>query len=112
MIESYSFGSITVDGKTYSSDLIIYPERIDSSWWRKVGHSVCLEDLEAVLEYEPEILIFGKGKPGYMDVPKRVQDELRRRGIEIRIFNTTEAVKEFNKSYKLKKIVAALHLSC
>ncbi|MDL1969074.1 MAG: hypothetical protein LWW97_11200 [Deltaproteobacteria bacterium] len=36
MIESYSFGSIVVDGRKFISDLIIYPDgRIEASWWRK-----------------------------------------------------------------------------
>jgi hypothetical protein len=38
MIDKYSFGSITIDGRTYDTDVIIYPERIDDRWWRKEGH--------------------------------------------------------------------------
>jgi hypothetical protein len=38
MIESYKFGEIIITGKKYDSDLIIYPDHIDSSWWRKEGH--------------------------------------------------------------------------
>jgi len=34
MIESYSFGQMVIDGQEYTSDLIIFPDRINSSWWR------------------------------------------------------------------------------
>jgi len=34
MIESYAFGSIVVDGRKFTSDLIIYPDgHIDTFWW-------------------------------------------------------------------------------
>ncbi len=48
-IEHYSFGTITIDGKSYTSDVIIYPERVDSSWWRKQGHSLHIVDLKDVI---------------------------------------------------------------
>jgi hypothetical protein len=28
MIDSYDFGAIVIDGKRYSSDVIIYPDRV------------------------------------------------------------------------------------
>jgi hypothetical protein len=31
-IESYSFGKITIDGELFTSDVILYPDRIDSNW--------------------------------------------------------------------------------
>jgi len=38
MIESYKFGEILIDGVTYTSDVIIYPDSVDFKWWRKEGH--------------------------------------------------------------------------
>ncbi|HID32748.1 MAG TPA: hypothetical protein EYP24_05165, partial [bacterium (Candidatus Stahlbacteria)] len=49
-IESYQFGRITVDGKTYHSDIIIYPDRIVSSWWRGEGHYLKKVDIEEILK--------------------------------------------------------------
>lgn len=31
-IDHYSFGKIIINGKTYPSDVIIYPDSVDSSW--------------------------------------------------------------------------------
>lgn len=46
MIESYTFGRMTVNGKHYSADLIIYPNgRLQDSWWRKEGHRLQLADI-------------------------------------------------------------------
>ena len=36
MIEKNEFGAIRVDGKTYTTDIIIYPDgRVSDNWWRK-----------------------------------------------------------------------------
>ena len=60
-VEHYSFGKITIDGQTYTSDVIIYPERVDSSWWRKQGHNLQIEDMAGVIKAEPGVVIIGTG---------------------------------------------------
>jgi len=112
MVDSYSFGRITVDGVLYRSDLIIYPERVDSGWWRESGHSLGLGDLGEVLRYAPQVLIVGQGKFGRMKVEREVVEEARRRGIELRACPTEEAVREYNHRCGEAKVVAALHLTC
>jgi len=39
VIDGYSFGRIVVEGKEYTSDLIIYPDHIQGDWWREEGAS-------------------------------------------------------------------------
>ena len=112
MIDSYSFGSITVDGRRYSSDVIIYPERVDSSWWRKEGHNLCLDDLQEVLRYQPEVLIIGRGKPGLMAVGADLIEQLSERGIAVQAAPTAKAVKLYNRLSPGRRVVAALHLTC
>ena len=111
LIDSYSFGRIVIDGKTYTSDLIIFPGRVLSPWWRKEGHLLQMEDLEEVLREGPDVLIVGRGYSGVMKVPQGLIDELARLGIDVIAERTTEAVKIFNE-YKGKGVVAALHLTC
>lgn len=36
-IAGYRFGRIDIDGRTYTSDVIITPERVIDSWWRQRG---------------------------------------------------------------------------
>jgi len=45
MIEHYEFGHIVIRGKSYSSDVIIYPDHVDSDWWREEGHRLSPVDL-------------------------------------------------------------------
>ena len=112
MIDSYSFGHIVVDGKPYSADVIIYPERVEASWWRKEGHNLCLDDIRAVLDTQPEVLVIGMGKPGLMKVPQSLQEDIRRRGVDLFVESTSAAVKKYNQIAPTKRTVAALHLTC
>ncbi len=45
MINSYRFGKIVVNGRNYSSDVIVFPDRIQGSWWRHKGHELSLKDI-------------------------------------------------------------------
>jgi hypothetical protein len=111
-IESYRFGRIKVDGREYRTDLLLLPDRILDSWWRREGHNLCLEDLEQALASRPEVLVIGQGKPGLMKVPAELAGELRRRGIEVFAAPTEQAVQEYNRLREGRRTVAALHLTC
>ncbi len=111
-IEHYSFGKITINGKTYTSDVIIYPGRVDSSWWRKEGHYLQVVDLTDVINAKPEVLIIGTGYSGVMVVPKETISHLESKGIEVHVARSEKAVEMFNKLQKEKIVIAALHLTC
>ena len=113
IIESYSFGYIKVNGKEYNKDLIIYPDKISSNWWRKQGHLLVLEDLMDVIDYKPDKLVIGKGDPGMMDVPGIIITELMKQNIKVISKPTKEAVNIFNQLIeKNEKVVGAFHLTC
>lgn len=111
-IEDYSFGKIIINGKTFTKDLIIFPERIEPSWWRKEGHLLQIEDLEDVIKEKPELLIIGTGYYGVMRVPEEVVNALKKQGIEVIIKKTAEAVEIYNKRDRTKKTIICLHLTC
>ncbi|RKY39434.1 MAG: hypothetical protein DRP75_02175 [Candidatus Omnitrophota bacterium] len=112
-IESYSFGLMVVEGRRYEQDLIIFPDRVKTNWWRKQGHSVCIEDLKEVREYKPEILIVGTGAYGLMQVEPSLKRELKNEGIEVIAWPTKEASEIFNKYIQEKRrVIGAFHLTC
>jgi len=112
MIEDYKFGEINISGKTYRSDVIIYPEHIDANWWRKSGHSVEIDDLKGVIDAGPEVIIIGTGQPGLMRVKKETEEQIKKLGIEMIILPTKEACEEYNRITNTKKVIACLHLTC
>lgn len=112
MIESYAFGKMVVDGCIHTSDLIIFPDHMQSTWWRKSGHRLCLEDIEDVFIEKPEYLVIGTGYLGLMKVDKEVQDKARKTGITLIIEKTPQAFQTFNTLSSKKKSIGAFHLTC
>ncbi len=114
MIEDYSFGRMVINGKTYSADLIIYPDdRIQESWWRLEGHRLQLADLEKLLQAEPEIIVAGTGASGMMKPAAGLTALLRERGIELICQPTATACATFNELRQHHKNGAGcFHLTC
>lgn len=112
MIESYSFGRMVIEGQTYTADIILFPDRINDSWWRKSGHRVCLEDIEDVFKEEPEVLVIGTGFHGLVKVEEEVKGLAQSKGIELIIEKTKKAVQSFNAITSQKKTIGAFHLTC
>lgn len=112
-IDSYSFGRIAVAGKSYTSDLIISPERVTAAWWRKQGHSLHVDDLGEIVAAKPKVLIVGTGYYGCMQIPAATRRFLEQHGIELRDRRTGDAVEEFNRlQQEFAHVIAALHLTC
>ena len=112
MIDSYDFGRIVINGKRYSSDLIVFSDTVRGGWWRKEGHRLHVEDLKDVLEVKPEVLVVGTGYSGLMRVPPETRRYVESEGIEFIAQKTAEACETFNRLVKSRKVVAALHLTC
>jgi hypothetical protein len=112
-IEAYRFGYVRINGVEYRRDVIVFPEKVLSDWWREDGHILSLNDLTEVLKYGPGILVIGTGAHGAMKVPQALADELESRGIDVLIAKTDAAVEQFNELTAAKRpAVAALHLTC
>jgi hypothetical protein len=112
MIDGYDFGEITIDGKTYHSDVIIYKDRVDDSWRRMEGHRLSLGDVVQILDMKPEILIIGTGAEGVMVVPEKVKAGIEAKDIKVIAKRTGEACGEYNRLSPSKNVIAALHLTC
>ena len=112
MIESYSFGRIVVDGVSYTSDLIIYPDRVEDHWRRKSGHRLAPEALERFPQGQAGTLVVGAGSTGLMRVPSETLDYLESAGFEVIVQRTGEACETYNRLAEQGPVIAALHLTC
>ena len=111
-IDSYRFGQVEIEGQTYRSDLIIYPDRIDAHWWRQEGHTLRVEDLSAVVEARPELLLVGTGRWGMMRIPQETRDFLASLDIALVAEDTEKACETFNRITGENKVIFVLHLTC
>jgi hypothetical protein len=112
-IEDYRFGRVVIDGKSYTSDVIVFPDRVKDGWWRNEGHELCPADLREVVQGKPEVLVVGTGKSGLMRVLPKTEEYLEQQGIKLMVERTAEACQTFNRLCRSEeKVVAALHLTC
>ncbi len=113
MIDHYSFGSMTIQGKPYRSDLKIIKGVVVPDWWRKSGHLVEVEDLADVFAAEPDYLVLGSGSSGLMKVGEGVRTYCAAHGIELLPESTARAVETFNRLYdRGENVAAGFHLTC
>ena len=112
IIGSYQFGLIVVSGKKYTSDVIIFPDRVRDNWWRKTGHQLCLKDIAEVMTENPEVLVVGTGASGLMKVLPEVERGVETQGIKLIVEATDEACHTYNQLCHSQRVVAALHLTC
>jgi len=110
-LAEYSFGSVLVNGREHTRDLIVLPDRIVPDWWRREGHSLAIEDLDEVMGELPECLILGCGAHGRLQPPEAVLEELRARGVEVEAMPTADAVRRYGE-LDPERTAAALHLTC
>ena len=108
-IDSFRFGDIVVDGKSYQ-DIKIHKDKI-IEWRYKKHHTVLKEDIEEISD-DVEIIIIGTGDPGYVKVDNSALKFAEDNGIELIIETTKEACRSFNSLVGKKKIAAILHSTC
>ena len=112
-VESYGFGRIRIDGKTYHEDLIILPDRVLESWRRARGHELRLDDLKEVLDADIDCLVIGTGYYGMVKVLDEVVEYFEKKGVEVVIKPTREACEAYNERVDAgRRAALALHLTC
>jgi len=113
MIEKNEFGSIQIDGKIYTTDILVYPDgRVSDHWWRRHGHRLAVEDLDALIAATPEIIIIGTGVYGRMLPEPGLEQKMTDQGIELVLAPTDEAVSHFNRLQSSRRTGAGFHLTC
>ena len=111
MIQSFSFGLITIDGTTYHNDVIIYPDHVQAEWWRSEGHTLQKEDVKKIVTFKPNILMVGTGYGG-LKVPAETAGHIKSMGIELIVGKTEQICERYNEISPSQTVIAALHLTC
>ena len=114
MIQSSSFGTMTIDGRTYTSDLFIFPDgTVKDGWWRRRGHVLGVDDIIALVDSSPDLIIAGTGTSGRMRPQADVLGFLETRGIQFIAEPNSRAVEIFNQNCTTGQAVGAcFHLTC
>jgi len=112
-IEGTTFGTITIDGKTYEHDVIIRlsgeVERRKKKLSKKyfgTSHVLSKEEAKFVFEKGCKQLILGSGQMGNVHLSPEAEAYFANKGCE----PTPEAIRIFNKSHEKK--VGLFHVTC
>lgn len=116
-INSTSFGSITVRGKTFNHDILI---RLDGQVEKRrkklskklygTSHKISLEEAKYIYEKGAEKLIMGTGQTGYVELSKKAEKYFRKKDCKVKLLPTPEAIKIWNKSKG--RVIAMFHVTC
>ena len=112
-IDSCSFGTLVINGKTYTDDLIILPDgKIFKPWWRKRGHQLSMDDLRGLIDSSPEVIVAGTGMSGRVKPDENLENDLSKLAIEFIAAPNEEALRIFNTLASDKRVGAGFHLTC
>jgi hypothetical protein len=114
MIDATSFGTMTIGGRTYNSDLKIFPDgHITDGWWRKRGHVLDVDDILDLVDAAPETIVVGTGTSGRMRPTTSLVAFLGERGIACIAESTPAAMATYNEKIAAGvRTGACFHLTC
>src|SRR5574340_552678 len=95
-IDSFSFGNISIGGKTFTNDVIVFADRVQSPWFREEEHRPQIIEFADIVKAEPDVLVIGTGYAGVMSIADPVKNYLTAKGIDVRVEKTKAAVDLFN----------------
>ena len=109
-IGSFRFGSLTINNKTYDNDMTIsWDGEINS---RESTHTFSKEELLDLLLKGPDSIVIGTGTAGNVVIAEEADKFAKKKNIELIVKKTPEAIEEFNKISKNKKVIAVIHVTC
>ena len=112
-IERVAFGQLVIDGTTYQSDLLVFPDgRVVDGWRRLIGHVLDDADIDALAAQSPAVIVVGTGIYGRLRPAPGLAARLAAAGIELSAAPNAEAAAIFNRQAGMRRLAAAFHLTC
>ena len=117
-INATTFGTITINGKTYDHDVIIRLSGVVEKRRKRLSkemygtsHVVSKAEAKFVFEDDCELLIVGAGQDGNVRLSPEASEYFDKKHCRVVLQRTPEAVLTYNKSPKKKK-AALMHVTC
>lgn len=116
-IDRSEFGNITIDGKTYNHDVMIGLSGEVSKRKKKLSkqqygtsHIVSKAEAKSIFEKGCDLVIIGSGQEGNVRLSSEAEDYFAKKGCEVVLQPTQEAIHSFNQTAKCK--IALMHVTC
>ncbi len=112
-IDDFSFGRLRIGGKDYRNDLLLVQGRVKADWWRLHSHKIMTEDVAEILDAQPDVIVVGRGHSNQLQVDEELADLLNRKGIQLVLESTPNAVATYNRLVdEGTRVAGAFHLTC
>jgi hypothetical protein len=116
-IEGTTFGTITIDGKTYEHDVIIRlsgevvkrKKKLSKKYYG-TSHVLSKDEAKFVFEKGCEQLILGSGQMGNVHLSPEAEAYFAKKGCKVQLQPTPEAIGAFNRSHAKK--IGLFHVTC
>jgi hypothetical protein len=116
-VDKTKFGSITVAGEKYDSDILI---RLDGKVTKRkkklskevygTSHRLSLAEAEFIYEEGAEQIIIGSGQSGMLELSDEAAEFFVQKKCKINLQITPEAIKSWNKAKG--KTIGCFHITC
>jgi hypothetical protein len=116
-IEGTTFGTITIDGKTYEHDVIIRlsgevvkrKKKLSKKYYG-TSHVLSMDEAKFIFERGCEQLILGSGQIGNVHLSPEAEAYFAKKGCKVLLQPTPEAIGVFNRSHAKK--IGLFHVTC
>ena len=116
-VDSFSFGSIVVDGKKYGHDVLLFPDgsvkERKGGFWKFGSHAIRKDEVEQLAKANPEVIIVGTGTSGGAKLTLDAESYLKETKLELLSLPSQEAVDRLNQLVgEGKRLAALIHITC
>jgi hypothetical protein len=116
-IEGTTFGTITIDGKTYEHDVLIRlsgevvkrKKKLSKKYYG-TSHVLSKDEAKFVFENGCDQLILGSGQQGNVHLSLEAEAYFRKKGCKVLLQLTPKAIQSFNRSHGKK--IGLFHVTC
>jgi len=112
-IDEFKFGEMSIDGKTYFSDIMIWWDGRVEMVEKPEMHEIGINELAMLLQNDPDIIVIGTGIKRIIRVLPEVTQSCRDKKIKLYSDPTPKAAEFFNGLCAQEKRAAGFfHLTC
>lgn len=116
-IDGTEFGSITIEGKTFEHDVLIWPDGKVRKRKKKLSkavygtsHIISLDEARHVYQEGADWLIVGTGQSGLVELSEEAADYFRRHECRVRLLPTPAAIDAWNSAEG--NVIGLFHVTC
>jgi hypothetical protein len=115
-IEEFRFGTIVVDGRTYTRDILILPDGTvklrEDVFLNFVNHIVKQNEIIELLKANPELIVVGTGTDAKVKLSFNVERLIAESKVDLIALPSPQAIERYNQLVdKGKQVAALIHIT-